>query len=79
MTITGNSSGGVVGHGWYMFSQPLHTNVLIKSAGSERRGASKTRPYVKNGLAGLMVYALRHGIYRHNRAALDTNTMDKLQ
>ncbi|AIR05953.1 fimbrial protein [Cedecea neteri] len=70
------ASGGVVGHAdGVTFSQPLgDTNVLIKAPGAS--GVSiENQTGVKTDWRGyaVMPYAT---VYRYNRVALDTNTMD---
>lgn len=70
------ASGGVVGHAdGVTFSQPLgDTNVLIKAPGAA--GVSiENQTGVKTDWRGyaVMPYAT---VYRYNRVALDTNTMD---
>jgi outer membrane usher protein len=70
------ASGGVVGHAdGVTFSQPLgDTNVLIKAPGAS--GVSvENQTGVKTDWRGyaVMPYAT---VYRYNRIALDTNTMD---
>ncbi|WP_314138536.1 fimbrial biogenesis usher protein [Buttiauxella noackiae] len=70
------ASGGVVGHAdGITFSQPLgDTNVLIKAPGASGVGV-ENQTGVKTDWRGyaVMPYAT---VYRHNRIALDTNTMD---
>ncbi|MEZ2576103.1 MULTISPECIES: fimbrial biogenesis usher protein [Buttiauxella] len=70
------ASGGVVGHAdGITFSQPLgDTNVLIKAPGASGVGV-ENQTGVKTDWRGyaVMPYAT---VYRYNRIALDTNTMD---
>ncbi|MNC05065.1 Outer membrane usher protein FimD precursor [compost metagenome] len=70
------ASGGVVGHAdGVTFSQPLgDTNVLIKAPGASGVGV-ENQTGVKTDWRGyaVMPYAT---VYRYNRIALDTNTMD---
>ncbi|WP_437178420.1 fimbrial biogenesis usher protein [Buttiauxella gaviniae] len=73
---TWQASGGVVGHAdGITFSQPLgDTNVLIKAPGASGVNVENQRG-VKTDWRGyaVMPYA---SVYRYNRVALDTNTMN---
>lgn len=73
---TWQASGGVVGHAdGITFSQPLgDTNVLIKAPGASGVNVENQRG-MKTDWRGyaVMPYA---SVYRYNRVALDTNTMD---